>query len=269
MVDPVILSSYDGGRHNANLEETVSRLDRESSWRDLSTVMITPTAVAVDLSGLAIEEKDQLQKLLNKANIKLSGGIPPRVVASWESMMVPPNNRFVRLMAVGMEVGEAYSRCIESILAHPDLSTWKYILTREHDNAMPPDGFVQLAKRMEDHPEFAAIGGLYYTKGFSGVAQCWGDPNDHPMNFRPQKPDLNGGLVECNGTGMGFTLFRMSMFKDTKLRRPWFKTVSSREEGVGTQDLYAWGDFRKHGYRCAIDCSVKVGHYDSSSDIMW
>ena len=82
-----------------------------------------------------------------------------------ESMIVPPNNRFVRLTALGLEVGEAYSRCIRSILAHPDLSGWKYILTREHDNAMPSDGFVQLARRMEEHPEYAAIGGLYFYKG--------------------------------------------------------------------------------------------------------
>jgi hypothetical protein len=67
---------------------------------------------------------------------------------------------------------------------------------------------------------------------------------------------------------MGFNLWRLSMFKDKKLRKPWFKTVAGKD-GVGTQDLYAWGDFRKHGYRCAIDCSVKVGHYDFAADIMW
>jgi hypothetical protein len=31
---------------------------------------------------------------------------------------------------------------------------------------------------------------------------------------------------------------------------------------VGTQDLYFWGDAKKYGYRCAIDCDVMVGHYD-------
>jgi hypothetical protein len=60
---------------------------------------------------------------------------------------------------------------------------------------------------------------------------------------------------------MGFTLFRLKMFKDEKLRRPWFRTVADHT-GVGTQDLYFWSDARKYGYRCAIDCSVLVGHYD-------
>jgi hypothetical protein len=67
---------------------------------------------------------------------------------------------------------------------------------------------------------------------------------------------------------MGFNLFRLSMFKDAKLRRPWFKTQASHE-GVGTQDLYFWTDARKYGYRCAIDCAVKVGHYDVGRDITW
>ena len=120
---------------------------------------------------------------------------------------------------------------------------------------------------MEAHPEYSCIGGLYFTKGEGGVAQIWGDPKDPVLNFRPQLPDANGGLVECCGTGMGFNLFRMAMFRDDKLRKPWFKTET--KQGVSTQDLYFWGDARKHGYRAAIDCSVKVGHYDHIQDIMW
>ena len=90
------------------------------------------------------------------------------------------------------------------------------------------------------------------------MPQIWGDPRDPVVNFRPMPPDPNGGLVECCGTGMGFNLWRLDMFRDKRLRRPWFET----KDGC-TQDLYAWSDFRKHGYRCAIDCSVKVGHYDA------
>ena len=54
---------------------------------------------------------------------------------------------------------------------------------------------------------------------------------------------------------------RLSMFRDERLRKPWFKTVAGAD-GVGTQDLYFWNDARKYGYRCAIDCDVLVGHYD-------
>lgn len=239
--DPFIISSYDPGIHGTDLNKTVTRLDKSKSWDDLSCIIVTPA----------------------------SGSIPTRVVMSWLSMMSPPNNKVVRLTAVGMEVGEAYSSCIAGILAHTDLSTWKYIVTVEHDNIPPPDGLVNLLERAEHNPEFSAIGGLYFTKGFGGVGQIWGDPKDHPVNFRPQKPDPMGGLVECCGTGMGFTLFRLSMFKDQRLRQPWFKTTANRQEGAFSQDLYFWHDARKYGHRCAIDCSVRVGHYDSASDIIW
>ena len=172
------------------------------------------------------------------------------------------------MACIGMEVGEAFSNAIEEILKHPELSKWEYILTIEHDNIPPPDGLIRLLERMEMHKEFAAIGGLYFTKGIGGCCQIWGDPKDPILNFRPQPPDPNGGLVECCGTGMGFTLFRMKLFKDERLRKPWFKTTAGKE-GAGTQDLYAWSDFRKFGYRAAIDCSVKVGHYDPVEDITW
>lgn len=231
-MEPQIISSYDGGKHNADLEQTISRLTKEGGYKDLSCIQIVPCF----------------------------GSIPTKVVASWLNMYAPPNAKFVRLFAVGMEVGHAFSTCIESILANPELSKFKYILTLEHDNVPPADGIVKLLSRMEEHPEYACIGGGYFTKGPQGVFQAWGDPKDPQLNFRPQLPDAAGGLVECCGTGMGFNVWRLDMFKDAKLRKPWFKTETVG--GVGTQDLYFWSDARKHGYRCAIDCSVKVGHYD-------
>lgn len=231
-MQPQILSSYSEGQHAANLEATITRLTADASYKDLSCIQIVPCF----------------------------GSVPTRAVASWLNLYTPPNAKFVRLFAVGMEVGAAFSACVESILSHPDLSKFKYILTLEHDNIPPPDGIVKLMARMEQHPEYACIGGLYFTQGPGGVAQIWGDPKDPVNNYRPQLPDPAGGLVECCGTGMGFNLWRLDMFKDEKLRRPWF--VTQTQGGVSTQDLYFWSDARKHGYRCAIDCSVKVGHYD-------
>ncbi len=240
MDGPIILSSYDGGRHNADLDKTISRLDREAMWKDVSTVIVTPAIAAV----------------------------PVRVVAAWMGLIKPPNGKSAHLWAMGTEVGEAYSRMVEGILAHPDLGKWKYLLTIETDNAPPPDGMVKLIQQMEAHPELSAIGGLYFTKGPGGCAQIWGDPREMPVNYRPQKP-VPEQLVECCGTGMGFTLFRLSMFKDKRLRRPWFKTPASRTEGAATQDLYFWNDARQHGYRCAVDCAIKVGHYDAAGETMW
>lgn len=228
-----------GGAHNEDLDKTRARLIKGGSWKRQRVIVIIPAGAM----------------------------IPAKVYLSHVNLAFPPNNGVVRILAQGMEVGEAYSSAIEGILAHPELSTWEYVLCIEHDNCPPPDGAIRLIEAMEEHPEFAAIGGLYYTKGEGGVAQIWGDPKDPIVNFRPQPP-VPGQLVECCGTGMGFTMFRLSMFKDERLRRPWFKTIAGRE-GAATQDLYAWNDFRKHGYRCAIDCRVTVGHFDHVADKMW
>jgi len=175
------------------------------------------------------------------------------------------------MVCLGMEVGHAYSQAIEAVLAHPDLSRWEYVLTVEHDNMPQPDGVLKLVKQMEAHPEFACIGGLYWTKGEGGVPQIWGDIKDPVQNFRPQAP-VPGQLVECWGTGMGFNLWRMSMFRDLQARKempkPLFQTKASAS-GVGTQDLAFWAEARKFGYRCAIDCDVLVAHYDAQQDIPW
>lgn len=233
------------GRHNDNIQESTQRIVEGGSWKTQRTVMLIPAGKT----------------------------IPTKVYLSHCALIFPPNQAAHRMAAIGMEVGEAFSNSIQSILDTPGLQDWEYLLTIEHDNCPPADGLVKLIRRMEQHPEFACIGGLYWTKGEGGVPQIWGDPKDPVINFRPQPPDLNGGLVECVGTGMGFNLWRLSMFKDPRLRKPWFKTVAG-SEGVGTQDLYFWGDARKYGYRCAIDCDVKVGHYDmigayGPPDCMW
>lgn len=180
---------------------------------------------------------------------------------------MPPNNGCVRILCQGMEVGSAYSSAIESVLAHPDLKDWEYILTVEHDNAPPQDGVLKLLEEMEAHPELSAISGAYWCKGPGGCFQAWGDPGDPILNFRPRVPQPSG-LIECCGLGMGFCLFRLSMFKDARLRKPWFVTQKGAS-GVSTQDLYAWSDFRKWGHRCAVSCDVKVGHWEASSNTMW
>ena len=111
-----------------------------------------------------------------------------------------------------------------------------------------------------------------YRRYFRCV-HIWGELADPVMNCRPQVPRA-GELVECYGTSMGFNLWRTSMFRDPRLKRPWFRTLCSATEGIGTQDLAAWNDFRKYGYRCAVDCSVLVGHHDlegkfGPADFVW
>jgi hypothetical protein len=230
------------GANNKDLATSTARVMKGASWKRQRIVCIIPAA---DL-------------------------IPAKVALSLWNLAFPPNNGVVRILAQGMEVGEAYSNAVEQILAHPELNQWEYILCAEHDNAPPSDGVIKLIEGLEAHPEYSCLSGLYWTKFENGVPQCWGDVNDPVLNFRPQLPPANDEIKEYVGLGMGFCLFRLSMFKDERLRRPWFKTLNGKDgQGIGTQDLYAWADFRKYGYRGAVHGGVRVGHYDHANDMMW
>jgi hypothetical protein len=232
MKEPQITVQDFGGAMAGDLDKTRARLIRGGSWKKQRVVAVIPAG----------------------------DSIPAKVYLNHMNLYYPPNNGVVRMLAQNMEVGDAYSQTIAQILAHPDLSGWEFLLTIEHDNTPPADGVIKLIEAMEEHPELACIGGLYFTKGPGGVAQIWGDPADPVVNFRPQVPIGGDTIQECVGTGMGFNLWRLSMFKDERLARPWFRT--EKKNGVGTQDLVFWANARKYGYRCAVHNGVRVGHFD-------
>jgi hypothetical protein len=230
----------DVGAHNKDLEKSIQRLEKAKTYKDLSTIIICPTR----------------------------GNIPAKIVQSWMGLMRPMNQKVIGpLFAIGMEVGFAYNYLINTILSHPDLSNWKYILTLEEDNAPPADGLLKLYESME---EYDVVGGLYWTKGEEGQPMIYGNPYSPPINFIPQKP-IENAVVHCLGLGMGFTLFKTEVFK--RVATPWFKTIQEVIPMKGakayTQDLYFFENAAKAGIKVACDCRVKVGHYDLNEDKMW
>ena len=106
------------GVHNADLAKTHSRLLKGNSWKKQRIVVIVPTA----------------------------DRIPAKCALAMWNLAFPPNNGVVKILATGMEVGDAYSNAIEQILANPELSQWEYVLTIEEDNAPPGDGVVRLVQ---------------------------------------------------------------------------------------------------------------------------
>jgi hypothetical protein len=234
------------GVHNQDIEKSFHKILRGKSWKKQRIVTIIPTAEKIETV----------------------------VALSHWSLIYPPNQANMKIAAIGYEVGEAYTVAIEDVLKHPEMSNWEYILTIEHDNMPEADAVLKLVKRMEDNPEYAAISALYWCKGEGGPPQIWGDPQDPVSNMRPMEPK-EGELIECNGLGMGFCLFRMEMLKDPRLRqdpdgkeRKLFKTQADKL-GMSTQDMYFWMHARYLGYRCAVDCDVKVGHWESERGICW
>ena len=240
-MDKVIVSEH-LGYHNSNLSKSIERLEKGKGYRDLSTIIICPTR----------------------------GMIADRVVQCWMNLMRPMNQKVMGPLFIrGYEVGEAYCMGIDMILSNPDLRDWKYVLTLEEDNMPPIDGLLKLYEGMD---QFDVIGGLYWTKGEGGQPMIYGNPKLLPKTYQPQIP-VEDSLQECNGLGMGFNLFKLDIFKNPRMERPFFKSVQETTPGVGvkacTQDLYFYDKACKVGYRFACDTRVKVGHYDAERDIVW
>lgn len=239
-MNPQIIVPQFEGEHNLRAD-SLARLQKGKIYQDLSTVIVCPTR----------------------------GTIAAKVVQNWMGLIRPMNQKVIGpIFVVGMEVGDAYTATIEMILANPELSKWKYILTIEEDNLPSPDGLLKLYESIGD---YAAVSGLYWTKGEGGQPMIYGDPQDPELNFRPQPPTM--GVQPCNGLGMGFTLFKLDIFKDPKLEKPWFKTCQDWDPQKGakiyTQDLYFFEKIHKLGYKVACDTRVKVGHYDVQADVVW
>lgn len=225
----------DAGFHNEQGSKARKRLRDAKAYQDLSTVIVTPS--------------------------RADGMVPVRVAAAHNALMRPMNQIVVPLPVSGMEVGAAYQWAFDTILNEPGFAGFRYVLTMEDDNLPPPDGLLKLYEHIH---EYAAVGGLYWTKGEAGMPMIYGDPTGL-LNFRPQVPRVDT-VQECNGLGMGFTLFRLDVFRDGSLGPPpWFRTIQEWGPEGGkayTQDLAAFERIRKAGHRVACDTRVKVGHYD-------
>ena len=228
----IVVENWEGKNNTPERYESFKKM---GLYRNLNTVCVIPTR----------------GKMLTK------------VALNWMNMAAGFNSGFVRVMIEACEVGAAYNYALSMILNNPGLVNFKYMLTLEEDNTVPPDGLLRL---LEGIQEYDAVSGLYWTKGVSGVPQIWGDPNTE--TFVPQPPLINT-LQRCNGTGMGFVLWRLEMFRDPGfVQGEWFKTAMEVSEGGPcTQDLYFWARAKKLGYRCAVDTRVKVGHVDENGDI--
>lgn len=229
------------GIHNGNLDATRKRIEKSKQYQDLSTIIITPCYDAIHW----------------------------RVVQNWMGILKPMNQKCIHLFASNMEVGAAYSETIEMILQHPELSTFRFVATLEHDNLVDPDLLLKIYPDME---EYDAIGSLYFTKGEGGLPMCYGKPDVMPVNFIPFMPEQNA-VTTCRGLGMGATVFKMSMLKDKRLPRPLFKTVQEYNAGQGsacfTQDLKFFHDAGMLGYKFGCTTKTLTGHFDSNTNIVW
>ena len=230
----MIISSYYAGKRNGDWEESIAKFHQQPVFKTRSLSLLIPTV----------------------------SSIHPRIVASWLDLAYPMNSIRDTYMIHGEEVGVAYSKGIELALKE---NRTRFLLTLEHDMIVPRNAVLKLIETIDskEGEKYSAISGLYWGKGKDSIPHIWGSPNTN--SFECQQP-IENQLVPCNGVSMGCTLFRMDMFRDERLRKPWFVTYSSTQQ---TQDLYFWEDAIKYGYKAAVDCSVRIGHYEESTGIIW
>ena len=108
---PEIIVPYDPGAQNRDLAKASARLTASQSYKDLSTVIVTPTRGGRSLC--------------------------PRFVGSVIGLMRPMNQKvYGPVFMSGMEVGDAFNAAIEMIQANPVLDKFKYLLTLEDDNVL-------------------------------------------------------------------------------------------------------------------------------------
>lgn len=229
-------------------EQRVTHL-HGATFKDSSTIIVTPTR----------------------------GMIHRKVVQSWMGMIAPMNQKRHWMIVEGHEVGKAYDAAIEAILAHPELSKWKYVMTVEDDNVQPPDAQIRLLESI-DQFGFDAVSGIYFTKGDINMPMAYGDPEKYRttgvLDFAPRniaQALQQGNVMSVNGIGMGCALWRLDMFK--KLPKPWFVTLSDYIDGKGvammTQDLFFAERAVRAGKRFGVDMRVRVGHIDTATGTVY
>lgn len=290
----VSVKTVDELLEQAHFRDSFKAMPQGDTFKDLSTICILP------IPGPKTEKKHlncKKCKTLNEYESWSFSGLHPIFVEAYKRLVKPMNVPFLEMMPSGYEVGDAYSKAIEMILANPSLNQFKFILTVEYDNIIPfipntQGPLMMLYETMEKG--FDAVGGLYWTKGNPSMPLIYGDPKENRKSpagmfkviFPSKKPKENGwrpgqvvsgewqdgDIIECNGMGMGFTLFKMDLFKDKRFKKPWFQTFSDHAKKgprLYTQDLSYFEKFKKLGYRCAVDSRVKLGHLDFRSGVIY
>jgi hypothetical protein len=227
------------GKHNTDLGFSANRLNIANSAKDLSTICIIPN----------------------------SGLISAKVVDRWLVLASQMNQKFVRLPVITGNKYSAYNNAIELILATPKMNEFKYLLTME-ENFLPP--FDGLHKLFENIEKYDVVSGLIYTEGEESKPMIYGHPQMIPSSYT-SVPPLIDTIQPCLGVGTGFTLFKLDIFKDPLVPKPWFRTEPPFEVGKKNphDDQYFFENIRKLGYKVACDTRIKVGRVVSDSDVVW
>ena len=152
----------DIGAHNRDFAASRTRLLKGQSYRDLSTVCVIP---------------------LHPGRT----GIHPRVVQAFMNLMAPMNQKFTRIFLTSMEIGDAYTSAVETILANPDCrpgSTCSRSRTIICPRRMACSGSTSQSRRGRTMPWAGCIG----RRGKWGSPWCTETRRSCPATSSPSHP---------------------------------------------------------------------------------
>ena len=239
------------------------------SYRSYPTIIITPTRGRQDVEFVCECGKK------HKKNVY--SGIHPWVIEGWKRLIKPMNSPVIDIIIGNMEVGEAYNTAIDHILKDQSLASFKYFLFLEDDIIVPnplPNSYGSLITLYKHLDTYDVASGLYWTKSDPSLPLVYGDGNiDQENQFMVNNNWKTGDVVEVNGCGMGLTVMKRSLFEDTRIEKPWFKTCTEvNANGVteqSTQDLYIYKKIKKLGYRICVDTSLRASHLDVNTEVIY
>jgi hypothetical protein len=230
------------------------------------------------------------------------GMVPIEAAIAWMRISYPMNEKRSFIHRKKQEVASAYNWMVEACInPKSTVTSYKYLLTLEEDNIPPHDGLLKLFQTISTCPDcqkpvglryneaddsfvedgpwecpdghrgFDGVGGLYFTKAEPSFPMAFGNPKKEG-DWRPRSVSRaveSGSVLEVNGIAQGFSLFRADLFRGVS--KPWFKTISRGDDSKSfTQDLWFCRKAKEEaGARFGVDCSVKVGHIDPATGVIW
>lgn len=209
------------------------------------------------------------------SNCCITIGIPSSgrpVAPEWAlSMMLqayPSNTSIGMMMVVGMEVGDARNKLVETALE----TNSEFIWFVDDDTAPPHYAAAKLIYEMRHRPECMAIGGVYCMK------QDPPDPTVYRGNGHGSFWDWKVGEVfEVTAIGTGCLLVRTSVFRT--IEQPWFKTTLSvpyeliegeriTSEGM-SDDLYFCDKLERAGHKIFAHGGVLCDHWNAAQRLRY
>jgi hypothetical protein len=262
---------------NINLNEMIDN-KVSTKWENLiikgNTYKNFATLIVIATRGTS-KTRAKCPKCEECFEVEHWAGFHPWIVESWKRLLKPMNVPILEMIISGHEVGEAYNQAIEQLLTNPGLKDFKYVLFMEDDVIIPfiQDSFGPLIELYKHLETYDVASGLYWTKSEPSLPLVYGSGDiDDPIPFGVNLNWNAGDVVNVNGTGMGFTLMKRSIFEDPKLEKPFFKTLNEVVPGgarLMTQDLYFYHNIKKLGYKICVDTSIKCGHLDLATETVY